>query len=370
MTRLVLLGGFLGSGKTTTFVRLAAHLVDAGKRVAVLTNDQGQDLVDSELFRMSGYGTRDVRGGCFCCRFDDFVAQVEALKVDALPDVILAEPVGSCTDLVATVIRPLRQLHAAEIDVGPYAVLVDPMRAREALSPGGQATLSEKITYIYRLQQMEADAIAINKIDLLSDDQRDEVRGLLQAQFPGKRLVEFSARTGEGFDALTKLLLAGSARSTEASPPIDYDVYAAGEAELAWFDGRYDVAAAEPVKLGDAVMQLGALMQDRLGAAQLEVGHVKLLLEGEVEGAAVSIARGSARPETTRKSEASAQDMRLLVNARVVGSPRAVEEVVGECVASWAAALRSTMMAREQAAFSPPRPVPTHRIPSLATNPE
>ena len=54
MTRLIFLGGFLGSGKTTTLLRLASNLAREGKKVGILTNDQGQELVDTELFRASG----------------------------------------------------------------------------------------------------------------------------------------------------------------------------------------------------------------------------------------------------------------------------------------------------------------------------
>ena len=52
--RFVLLGGFLGSGKTTTLLRLARHYVAAGKRVGIIANDQAENLVDSETFRAAG----------------------------------------------------------------------------------------------------------------------------------------------------------------------------------------------------------------------------------------------------------------------------------------------------------------------------
>src|SRR5882672_5221050 len=154
MTRLVFLGGFLGSGKTTTLLRLATDLVRAGRRVGILTNDQGNELVDTELFRASGLATRDVRGGCFCCRLDDFVEQATALTSATKPDFLFAEPVGSCTDLTATVLRPLKHLHADAFEIGPLTALVDPARARDVLSSTGRASLSDKITYIYKLQQL------------------------------------------------------------------------------------------------------------------------------------------------------------------------------------------------------------------------
>src|SRR5580692_7330971 len=102
MTRLrfIMVGGFLGAGKTTTLARLARHYMNAGQRVGLVTNDQAQDLVDTKNLRSQGFSVEEVAGACFCCRFDDLVGKVGRLQEGERPDVILAEPVGSCTDLV------------------------------------------------------------------------------------------------------------------------------------------------------------------------------------------------------------------------------------------------------------------------------
>src|SRR6516164_497347 len=100
--RFVMVGGFLGAGKTTTLARLARFYLDRGQKVGLVTNDQAQDLVDTTSLRSQGFSVEEVPGACFCCRFNDLVAKVGELESAARPDVILAEPVGSCTDLVAT----------------------------------------------------------------------------------------------------------------------------------------------------------------------------------------------------------------------------------------------------------------------------
>ncbi len=362
MTRLVLLGGFLGAGKTTTLLRLASNLVASGKRVGILTNDQGQELVDTELFRASGFDTRDVRGGCFCCRLDDFVEQAGALTSELKPDFILAEPVGSCTDLVATVLRPLRHLHPEAFEIAPFAVVVDPLRARDVLSREGKATLSEKVTYIYKLQQMEADAIAINKVDLLRPDELTNLIELLRAQFPGKRVLTFSARSGEGFEDLQAWLTASVVGGTGPSPAIDYDVYAEGEAELAWFDGTYSLTTTEAIDMDAAVVKLGSMLSARLAAAGLSIAHVKVLLRAGDVVCSLSIPRSGAQPELSRSAGASAQLMEVLVNARVAAQPRELEVIVDDCRQSWAETLQASVAPRAISSFSPPRPVPVHRI--------
>src|ERR1700681_1626731 len=131
--RFLLLGGFLGAGKTTTLARLARHYSERGRQVGLVTNDQAQDLVDTNSLRAQGFATEEVAGACFCCRFDDLVGTVGRLQAEERPDVILAEPVGSCTDLVATVIQPLRDLYGERFDVAPYPVLFKPSHGLKIL---------------------------------------------------------------------------------------------------------------------------------------------------------------------------------------------------------------------------------------------
>jgi Ni2+-binding GTPase involved in maturation of urease and hydrogenase len=361
MTRLIFLGGFLGSGKTTTLLRLAGDLTRRGNKVGILTNDQGQELVDTEIFRASGFETRDVRGGCFCCRLSDFVGQAEALTSTMKPDFLLAEPVGSCTDLAATVLRPLRHLHPDHFEISPFTVLVDPIRARDVLSRTGNATLSDKVTYVYKLQQMEADAIAVNKVDMLLPDELVDLTGLLRTQFPAQRILTFSARTGEGFDDLAALLLSPSPGGLTRSPDIDYDMYAAGEAELAWFDGRFHISAPKPIDMDQALMQLGSLLRERLSANELQIAHVKLFLRAGERVCSLSIPRGAA-PELSRSAGAYPLFLDLIVNARVAACPDQLKTIVQEGLQSWAETLQVSLSPQSLSSFSPPRPVPTHRI--------
>jgi Ni2+-binding GTPase involved in maturation of urease and hydrogenase len=362
MTRLVFLGGFLGSGKTTSLLRLARQLVASDKRVGILTNDQGDDLVDTELFRASGFATRDVRGGCFCCRLDDFMEQAATLTSTTKPDVLLAEPVGSCTDLAATVVRPLQYLYGGAFTIAPLTVLIDPARAHDVLSTSGNAKLSDKITYIYRLQQMEADAIAINKIDTLKADERAHTIDLVRAQFPVPRTLCISALTGEGFDDLAAWLLGNAPSAARASPAIDYGLYAEGEAELAWFDGRFGVTARKPVELDATLMQLAALLRERLADGGLPIAHVKLLAAAGQYVAAVNVPRSGMEPELARPSNANATLFHLLINARVSAPPAQLRRIVEESVRCWSNEADAVATRNSAAAFSPIPPLPTHRI--------
>src|SRR5688572_9755263 len=224
-----MVGGFLGAGKTTTLARLARMYAAKGLRVGVVTNDQAHDLVDTNTFRRQGLTVEEVPGACFCCRFDELVSRVGSLQDAEKPDVILAEPVGSCTDLVATVIQPLKDLYAGRFEVAPYAVLFKPSHGIRILRNQAAGGFSPKAAYIFKKQLEEADAIVINRIDEIDPPLADELTRLVGEQFSGTPVLRASATTGAGFDALAELLDQKGAFGRKILD-IDYDTYAEGEA--------------------------------------------------------------------------------------------------------------------------------------------
>src|SRR2546425_288265 len=224
--RFIMVAGFLWAGKTTTIARLARFYTSRGQKVGLVTNDQAQDLVDTHNLREQGFPVEEVAGACFCCKFDDLLASVEALQVSQRPDVILAEPVGSCTDLVATVVQPLKDLYGDRFSVAPYAVLFKPSHGLKILR-NEEGGFSAKAAYIFRKQLEEADAILINRIDELKPDAVEELTGLVAEQYPGTTVLRVSAKTGAGFAALTELL-DQEGQFGRKILDIDYDIYAEG----------------------------------------------------------------------------------------------------------------------------------------------
>ena len=192
----IMVGGFLGAGKTTSVARLARHYMQLGKRVGIVTNDQTTDLVDTHSLRSQGFEVGEVAGSCFCCNFDALTSTVEGLGDQELPEVILAEPVGSCTDLVATVIRPLTEVYGVPLDIAPYGVILKPSHGLRILKGDSGSGFSPKANYIFRKQIEEADFVIINRIDELPPERVDELQALLEAEYPGRPILRCSARTG------------------------------------------------------------------------------------------------------------------------------------------------------------------------------
>src|ERR1700733_11053513 len=122
-----IVGGFLGAGKTTLILAAAQELKHRGIRSAIILNDQGSELVDTDLATRNGIQSGEVTGGCFCCKLSDLLSVIGELRAHS-PDVIFAEPVGSCTDISATTLHPLLE-YRDEFRLAPFTVLVDPDRA-------------------------------------------------------------------------------------------------------------------------------------------------------------------------------------------------------------------------------------------------
>src|SRR5437867_9619651 len=121
--RYIMIGGFLGAWKTTCVAKLARSLSDRGLRIGLITNDQGSELVDTAMLRSRGFATEEIPGGCFCCRFHSLVGAANKLTAASRPDVFIAEPVGSCTDLVATVTYPLRRMYGDNFAIARLSAL-------------------------------------------------------------------------------------------------------------------------------------------------------------------------------------------------------------------------------------------------------
>lgn len=358
-TKLLLVGGFLGAGKTSLLWRAANLLRQRGERVGLITNDQAAGLVDTAFLEGGENLVREVSGSCFCCNFPGFAAAISSLAEQNGGGVIVAEPVGSCTDLSATLMQPLKEKYAAEIDLAPLTVLADPARLRGILDGTASAA-----AYIGEKQFEEADILLINKLDLLGAEEAAVLAERAAARWPRARVMTASAAAGEGVRAWLDEVLRRQPAGTHLAE-VDYDTYAEGEAAYGWLNASYVPEAAPaldamPAKL---LAALGAAFDARNAA----VGHVKFLLQS---GCCRWVGNLTGRSETAslRKSACPTREPSLTVNARVELSPDELRELVTSAVA----AAMEGVPYRESAmrCLIPGRPNPTYRCSTVAAGAE
>ncbi len=362
--RYVMLGGFLGAGKTTAMLAFARLLKLRGMRVGAITNDQSVGLVDTQVLQAGGHQTQEISGGCFCCKFDSLLEAAQRLTTETQPDVLLAEPVGSCTDLRATVSEPLRQIYGDQVVVAPLSVVVDPIRAARVLGLRSEKQFSSKVVYIYERQLEEADLIVINKTDLLQSDERTALREALQTRWPHKQVLEVGLRSGQGVEAWLEQVL-GREMESRPSMMVDYDEYAEGEALLGWLNLAGKLKGAEfdgNQWLFEAAQELQSVLQT--SAVDCEIAHLKMTLlpqPGNDLGV-VNLVRQNSQPELSYRLAEDLEFGELTVNLRAEADPEWLKSVALEVIGRVAERHALVWSVDQTQAFRPGRPVPIHRL--------
>jgi G3E family GTPase len=364
--RFIMIGGFLGAGKTTALSRLAAFLTQKGLRVGMVTNDQGCELVDTTWLRAGGFRAEEISGGCFCCRLDNLVSAAARLRLEIQPEIYLAEPVGSCTDLVATVVNPLKLLHAREYRIAPVSVMVDPARALEALGLRHGDGFSEKVRYIYLKQLEEADLIVVGKSDLLSPAQRFELCAALEVRFPTARVWTVSSRTGENLEEWFDYLLEAAPPAPRPLMEVDYEKYATGEALLGWLNAKILLHSQKAFDANALLLDLAGKIRRRLAEGKAEIAHLKMTFEPESEKsgpAMINLVGNQREPELARRLGEPVTSGNLILNLRAEMEPsplrQAVEGAVAEVIEHTPGAKADW---RHLECFKPGKPQPTHRL--------
>lgn len=352
--RLILTGGFLGAGKTTLLLRTAQYLAARGVRVGLVTNDQGADLVDTALAQAHASAVVEVAGGCFCCRFPDLIEALRWLQQSVAPEVILAEPVGSCTDLMATVLRPLMAFYPDEYELAPLTVVLDPARR--------VADYADEVAYLYRQQLAEAEIIVLSKADQPADGARTELHQRLIQQFWPAPVLNLSALQGEGIEAWLDLVLNQRSR-LERTLQIDYERYAAAEARLGWLNARGVLTSTVLFSPQNWITHLLQMLDLTLSSQGAAVAHVKLQATAApgIWKASLTQSGGGVSWDLVAPPGRVAQ-VEFILNARVHTAPDRLEQAVQRTFAEVTPAPEFSYTFTELACFSPAPPTPTYRL--------
>jgi Ni2+-binding GTPase involved in maturation of urease and hydrogenase len=341
---IVIVGGFLGSGKTSLILSAARLLEQRGMRCAIILNDQGSELVDTRHAEMNDMLAREVTGGCFCCRFSELASKIEELRARTV-DVIFAEPVGSCTDISATVFGPLRE----EFDryrVAPFTVLLDPSRAESLLGEDTDSPLA----FLFHMQLQEADLVCMTKADLYPDAE----------SLPGVEARFMSAKTGQGVAEWLDEILSGALEAGKTTLEIDYEQYARAEAALAWLNLSFTLEPAVPTSPALTIGPFFDGLHDGLTEAGISIAHLKAFDRSPTGWLKVAVCANGEEPAVEGNLDASPSDRHeLLVNLRAKGEPAQVQEVVEEQLRQ----LEGRKLDMRLNCFSPAPPRPERRVP-------
>jgi len=333
-TKIVFLGGYLGAGKTTLAYHVARALSKQGKSVSVVMNDQGNVLVDTQFMKNAGVDVREVVGACFCTKFDEFVKSARSLVAFGKPDVIIAEPIGTSTSLMASVINPMKTLYKDEFQVSPLFVVVDGPRALEDARRQEDLGLgSKKMISVHQMH--EAEVIVISKIDLLSEEGRAAVVREVGRQVPDAEIIEFSSIDQRNVSSILKII--DSDRETaKQAPEVDQRIFSKEKAAMGWYSASCRISSgASKVDTYDLLMRMMKEIAKRFKTD--DIAHVKIFLNSPSACAKISLVEDSIQVDDLKGGRYFEGVAELVLNSRVRSPPEplrsSIEAVMDEVFA-------------------------------------
>jgi len=351
-------GGFLGSGKTTAITNAAKQLLKENIITGVVTNDQGKYLVDSKFISMSEIANVEVTGGCFCCNYDELDKQINVLKNKINPAIIFAESVGSCTDLIATVVKPMNQY--SKNDIVTFSGFVDSQLLLRYLK-GDELPFSVETNYIWEKQIEEAEILVINKFDLLDSTEINELVDLANLHFALKTLLFQNSLDEKSVQLWVETINKFNPEGNRKAIEVDYKIYGAGEANLAWLDEGIKIKSITKSAVESAFAFIDDVTET-IANLKLPIGHLKFFLTTREESAKISITTvmGNSWKSAVKLNES--YDVQLMINARIQSSPAKVRSIISDAVKRLKINDNIQIEENDINYFQPGFPNPTHRL--------
>jgi len=323
----MIIGGFLGSGKTTTIRKLVEYLGARGQRTAIIVNEIGEIGIDGDIISEGEVETREITSGCVCCTLRISMEHtLRSLMLSYRPDTIIIEPTGIA--FPRQIKSNIESMGISEISFTPIVNLVDPSR----LSPD-----AEDLQNFVRNQIEDAEILVINKVDLIGQEKLLETCLLLRKLNPRARIVHFSARQGgEGLDKFFRLAGVssrdktackvrnpGKARnSIEAKNSIEMSGVSA-------YSTEFEITSQE-IPLETAVSVSGQILDSiRNRVTQLNpefTGHIKVSFAHKENFVKGSVTSAHEKPEIEILKKEKNSRSRLKILSAVTAVPR--EELI------------------------------------------
>ena len=354
-----LISGFLGSGKTTAIVSASKYLLSQGKKVGVVTNDQGKFVIDTHFLRLEDIPTVEVAGGCFCCNYTEFENSLDYLTKHVEPDVIFAESVGSCADVVATVMKPLldyKLLHETDTS---FSVFVD-VRMLEKYLLDEELPFQDGVIYIFEKQIEESSFLVLNKSDLFSQERLLNLIKIAKERFPQKLIISQSSLVQNQVVSWLEII-----NNQNTFPKhqfdIDYQTYGNAEQKLSWYDARINA-----IFVGEDFSNFVNLFINRLqfefSKRNIAIGHLKFLIDDEHNHQKISIVNQSELSNGMKWThEKWFSPVDFSINARLECDADLLKSVIRFCLQQDHFP-SLTLNWVEEKSFHPGFPKPTHRI--------
>lgn len=341
---------------------MAKLLQERNKKVGVITNDQGTQLVDTKFLVQNGIDVMEVTGGCFCCNFDSFSQKInQMIEKSNRPDIIISEPVGSCTDLVATVYRPISQYLADTFTLAPLSVVVDPKKVIQFLGDKVQSLYPDEIKYLFCKQIEEADIIVLNKIDLMSQRELNNIQNIIKKNFPSKQLITISAKENLNINLwLDKIETIE--HNDDDTMDVNYQIYGKAESYLGWLNTSAEISSSENFDISAFIKEFMEVLRNKFEEEKLEIAHIKVY--GVCNNGSVKISLTGLSDDIDSSEQVPLRDhnANIIINARVNVSPEKLEEYATQTLNSMSTKRSMLLENIKTECFMPGQPNSKYRM--------
>ena len=177
MTKIDIISGFLGAGKTTLIKRLLADALK-GEQVVLIENEFGEIGIDGGFLKDAGIVVNEMNAGCICCSLvGDFGKALHDVVDQYHPDRILIEPsgVGKLSDVIAAV-----QNAHLDVQLNSFVTVVDALKAKMYLKNFGE---------FFENQVAHAGAILLSRTAECPEKRLDETVAMLRGLNEHARIV-------------------------------------------------------------------------------------------------------------------------------------------------------------------------------------
>lgn len=210
--QVIVVGGFLGSGKTTTIINMGKYLAEKGKKVAIIVNEIGDVGIDGDVIKRFGFDTKEITSGCICCSLKvGLRTTVTLLAKEYKPDILMIEPTGiAFPHLIRNEIELMNL--GEQVKIAPLVTLIDGSRFKH---------LMKEVKDFAMRQIIDAEILVINKVDLIEPIRLPILEASVQQLNPKARVVTLSGKdTGEKFENFMRIVLPDVEEMPEKTPQV------------------------------------------------------------------------------------------------------------------------------------------------------
>ena len=338
--KFMVVSGFLGAGKTTSMIAFAEYFNQKYGKAVIIVNDLGaKNLVDKEYTSSCGCAVVEITGDCICYQTEVLVDKIKRLSDVDHADFVMSDIPGCGIAALDHVYHKLNDAYRDDFELAPFIVIADPERLRTIMPEKADIHLPPEMEYLFRSQLAEADAVVLNKIDLLSDQETKRYVDFLRSFCPDTPVFAISAREKHNIGEVVDYVYSNKAKLKVVDIGYGGEEFMAAEGKLTWYNRRFYMVSSKDFDGNAFVDDFIESVRGKLRAADRNVPHLKVFATAEDGDIAKASLLGiDYRTEHDKKIRNHYDKLRVVVNARAACEApvleglmnEAMEEVVGK----------------------------------------